>query len=114
MSLKLISADDHIVNDEEIIAEKFNIYFVNVGKTMADAVVPSLASDFNLTAANKNNNSLFVTPSCPQEVFNVIKKLKTKKAKRTVDVETMFIRNASPVTSKFLNEIFNICLSEGM
>ena len=62
---------------------------------------------------NKNSNSLFLTPSCPQEVFSVIKKLKTKKARRTNDVETVFIKYANPVISKFLSDMFNVCLSEG-
>ena len=47
---------------------------------MADATSPGSACNFNLSATNKNRNSLFLTPSCPQKVFNVIKKLKTKKA----------------------------------
>ena len=77
MPSKLISVDGQAVTDEETIAEEFNNYFViKWKKTMADAVVPSLASDLDLTATNKNSNSLFLTPSSPQEVFNAIKKLK--------------------------------------
>ena len=45
--------------------------------------------------------------------LNVIKKLKTKKARRTNDVETVFIKYAKPVISKFLSDMFNVCLSEG-
>ena len=80
---------------------------------MADAISPGSACNFNFSATNKNSNSLFLTPSCPQEVFNVIKKLKTKKARRTNDVETVFIKYANPVISKFLSDMFNVCLCEG-
>ena len=79
---------------------------------MADAISPGSACNFNFSATNKNNNSLFLTPSCSQEVFNVIKKLKTKKARRTNDVETVFIKYANPVISKYLNDMFNVWLSE--
>ena len=67
---------------------------------MADAIIPGSACNFNFSATNKNSNSIFVMLSCPQEVFNVIKKLKTKNAKRTSDVETMFIKYANPVIFK--------------
>ena len=89
---KLVTSNGHTVTDEETIAEEFNCYFVNIGKSMADAISPGSACNLNFSATNKNSNSLFHTPSCPQEVFNVIKKLKTKKARRTIDVETVFIK----------------------
>ena len=109
---KLVTSNGHTVTDEETITEEFNSYFVNIGKSMADAISPGSACNFNFSATNKNSNSLFLTRSCPQEVFNVIKKLKTKKA-RTNDVETVFIKYANPVISKFLSDMFNVCLSEG-
>ena len=78
---KLVTFNGHTVTDEETIVEDFNSYryFVNIGKSMADAVSPGSACNFNFSATNKNSNSLFLTPSWPQEVFNVIKKLETKK-----------------------------------
>ena len=76
---KLVTSYRHTVTDEKTIAEEFNCYFVNIGKSMADAISPGSACKLNFSATNKNSNSLFLTPSCPQEVFNVIKKLKTKK-----------------------------------
>ena len=110
---KLVTSNGHTVTDEKTIAEEFNSYFVNIGKSMADAISPGSACNLNFSATNKNSNSLFLTPSCPQEVFNVIKKLKTKRARKTSDVETVFIKYANPVISKFLSDMFNVCLSEG-
>ena len=92
---KLVTSNGHTVTDEETIAEELNSYFVDIGKSMADAISPGSACNFNFSATNKNSNSLFLTPSCPQEVFNVIKKLKTKKARRSNDVETVFIKYAN-------------------
>ena len=103
MPSKLVTSKGHTFTDEETIAEEFNGYF-NIGKTMADAISPGSACNFNFSATNKNSNSLFLTPSCPQEVFNAIRKLKTKKA-RTNDVETVFIKYANPVISKFLSDV---------
>ena len=94
---KLVTYIGHTVTDEETIAEEFSSYFVNIGKSMADAIVPNLDCNLNFTATNKNSNSFFLTQSYPQEVFNIIKVLKTKKAKRTLDIETVFIKYANPV-----------------
>ena len=80
---------------------------------MADAISPGSTCNFNFSATNKNNNSLFLTPSCSQEVFNMVKKLKTKKARRINDVETVFFKYANLVISKYLIDMFNVCLSEG-
>ena len=103
---KLVTSNGHTVTDEETIAEEFNCYFVNIGKSMADAILPGSACNFNFSATNKNCNLLFLTPSCPQEIFNVIKKLKTKKARRTIyGVETVFIKYANPIISRFLSDI---------
>ena len=96
---KLVTSDDHTVTDEETIPEKSNRYFVNIGKSMAGAISSGSACNLNFSATNKNSNFLFLTPSCPQEVFNIIKKIKTKKARRTVDVETVFIKYANTVIS---------------
>ena len=79
---------------------------------MADAISPGSACNFNFSAASKNSNSLFLAPSCHQEVFNVIEKLKTQKAKRTNDVKTVFIKYGNTVISKFLSDMFKVCLSE--
>ena len=113
---KLITSSGHNLTDEEAIAEKFSSYFVNIRKSMADAVALDLARNLNPLQQAKNRNLLFLTLSCPQEVFNIIKKLEAKKArrtKRTLDV-TVFIKYANPVISKFLSNIFNVCLSEGI
>ena len=74
---KLVTSDDHTITDEETIAEEFKSYFVDIRKSMADAISPGSACNFNFSATNKNSNSLFLAPICPQEVFNIIKKLNT-------------------------------------
>ena len=103
LPLKLITSNGHTVTDEETIVEEFNSYFVNTGKSMTDVIPPGSACNYNFSATNKNSNSLFLTPSCPQEVFNVIKKLKTKKARKTNDVKTVFIKYTNPIISEFLS-----------
>ena len=46
-------------------------------------------------------------------MFNLIKELKNRKATRTLDIETKFIKLANPIISLLLTELFNLCLSTG-
>ena len=61
----------------------------------------------------KITNSIFFLPSCQQEVFNIIKELKNRKARKALDIEIKFIKLANPIISFFLSELFNLCLSTG-
>ena len=63
----------------------------------------------NLNKIKKISNSVFLSPCTPQEVFNLITKLKDRKACRTIDIETRFIKLANPVISTFLTNLFNVC-----
>ena len=47
-------------------------------------------------------------------MYNKIAKWKIKKATRTSDIETKFIKYANPVISKFVSDLFNFCLKEGV
>ena len=49
---------------------------------------PSNKIDYKV---NTTSNSFFLSPGSFQEVFDLIKKLKNKKAKRTSDTDTKFI-----------------------
>ena len=49
----------------------------------------------------KITNSIFLLPTCQQEVFNLIEELKNRKATRTLDIETKFIKLANPIVQKW-------------
>ena len=51
---------------------------------MVDSIVLSFACDLNLTVTNKNSNEHFLSPRCPQGVFNVIKELKRLEELKTL------------------------------
>ena len=100
------------VSEPQIIAEEFNRFFVNIGKEMAASFQPndSNSAECSVGEKKKITNSIFLLPSCQQEVFNLIKELKNRKATRTLDIETKFIKLANLIISFFLSELFNLCL----
>ena len=61
----------------------------------------------------KITNFIFLLPSCQQEAFNITKELKNRKARRTLDIVTKFIKRSNPIIIFFPSELFNLCVSTG-
>ena len=72
------------VSEPQIIVGIFNSFFVNTGKKMAASNQPnnSNSAECSVGGMKKITNSIFLLPSCQQEVFNLIKELKIRKATR--------------------------------
>ena len=87
---------------------------------MADAIAQESSnksySNSYVWSSNKASNLIFLSPCSLQEVYNEIAKLKIKKVARTfdTDIETKFIKYANPVISKFMSDLFNFCMKEGV
>ena len=109
---KLNTTLGYTIINQQSIAEEFNNYFVNIGKSMANSIVSDKTSNKIKFKVNTTSNSFFQSPCSPQEVFDLIKKLKNKRAKRTLDTETKFIEYANPVLSVYFSELFNLCVKE--
>ena len=105
------------ITDPQAIAEEFNKYFVSVGKRMAAKISAHdklSNSQSNLNENKKISNFMFLFPCTPQEVFDIITKLKDRKACETIDIETRFIKLANPVISTFLSNLFDVYLNTGV
>ena len=116
--LKQNNTEINVITNHQTIADKINKYIVNVGKSMADLVASGSwkKSDSNscVWTSKKVSNSIFLFQCSPQDVYNEIAILKIKKATRTSDIETKFNKYANPVISKFVSDLFNFCLKEGV
>ena len=76
---------------------------------MADSIESNkLSNTINLDVNSISSNSIFFSPCTPQEVYDLIKKFKNKKAKRSLDTETIVIRYANSELSVYLSELFNL------
>ena len=113
----MLTDTGYTITDPQAIAEEFNKFFVSVGKRMAaktSAHDKPPDSQSNLNKIKKISNSVLLSPCTPQEVFNLITKLKDRKACRTIYIETRFIKLANPVISTFLSNLFNVCSNTGV
>ena len=69
------------VSESQIIAEELNRFFVNIVKEMAASIQPndSNSAECSVGEKKKITNSIFLLPSCQQEVFNLISNYRTQK-----------------------------------
>ena len=71
-------------------------------------------SQSNLNKIKKISSFIFLLPCTSQEMLTT--KLKNRKACRTIDIETRFIKLANPVIFTFLSNLFDVrvCLNAGV
>ena len=116
-STKILSDTGCTITGPQAITEEFNKFFVSAGKMMAAKISAHNKppdSQSNINKIKKISNSVFLSPCTPQEMFDLITKLKDRKACKTIDIETRFIKLANPVISTFLSNLFNVCLNTGV
>ena len=62
------------------IAETFHHYFMKVGKTLADKILPTSPQTCKKYLRNRIQDSIFFDAPRPNEVYNIINFLKCKKS----------------------------------
>ena len=74
---EVIDEDGVVITNPQAIAERFNKYFINVGKSMANLIVPDNSNNSNSSSyafsSNNASNSIFLFPCSLREMFNIIK-----------------------------------------
>ena len=59
-------------------------------------------------------NSFFLTPSTSYEIINAIDSLSTKKATRSKDLETKFLKLSKFIVAPILSKLINMCFESGV
>ena len=104
-----ISATE-VTTDNSKISNKFNEYFTNIGKSMAEKI-PQIP---NVIHSPRVSNSIMFSETTSQEIELIISKLNSKKAIINEDIPTRFLKISSPVVSHLLSHFFNSCLKRGI
>ena len=109
---RLMKENGDFVEEPKDVAQLLNKYFVDIGKNMAKAI-PPIHSTYKPPPSTNSKNSLFMSPTTPEEIANVITSLINKKAIRSKDIETYFIKISGVTIAPILSKLFNQCLLEG-
>ena len=100
------------VKEPKDVAQLLNKYFVDIGKNMAKAI-PPIHSTYKPPPSTYSKNYLFMSHITAEEIANVITLLINKKAKRSKDMDTYFIKISGVIIAPILSKLFNRCLLEG-
>ena len=73
-----LKLDGSVTSDPVLMAEGFNSYFSEVGALLADKIESSKENTFKTYMSKRISSTLFLHPTNPAEVFNVISSLKTR------------------------------------
>ena len=114
---ELITENGKILTNSDEIAESLNEHYVNIGPKMAESISSADLDGISYTksfTSTKINNSFFLAPSTTNEIINIIDSLSAKKATRSKDVETKFLKLSKVIIAPILSKLFNMCFKSGV
>ena len=131
---RVILRDDcKIISDTEKVADTFNKFFVNIGKTLKidkdkqflvetkdvfDPVLKAIkkysAHPSILRIKDKMNNNVFSFRKVTyEEILNEINSLDTSKSTQSEDIPFKIIKDSAHIFANFIFKNFNKCIIEG-
>ena len=106
---KLIVNNVEITKDKDI-ANTLNKHFTNIGKNLAEKIVPKQNLTFKTYLTNPTANSLYLRPTDSDEILKEINRLKTK---ATLDIRVSLLKHVKQEIVNGLVIIFNKSFEEG-
>lgn len=106
--INTIQADNRKINNPQLIADKFNAYFI-------DKIIPIPGPRKKSTAHILNKQkSMFMAPCQPMQILNIIKSLKNTNSVGYDEISTKIIKHVADLISVHLSHILNLCISHGV
>ena len=103
-----------IVENVFDVVEKFNKYFANVGKMLADKIITTNPNHCKSYLQNRIQSSIFLNPPQSNEIFNIINSLKCKKSAKNNAVPSYFIKIAGNVLAPYLAYFYALSFEYGI
>ena len=94
------------------IANAFNHYFVNVGKSLSQAI-PRVDASFSSFLFNPLPHSFFLSPTSVQEIQDIILSLKSGKASGPFSIPVSLLKILSSIIAKPSEILYNLSFSSG-
>ena len=109
---KFVLNDGTITENKQVICDRFNDFFVNIGPTLAKAI-PQVKNNPLSFMGNKIEQSIFLEPVAQNEINQIIISLNDN-ASGYDDISAMLLKISSPFISQPLAYICNSSLQEGI
>ena len=98
-----------------VIANTFGDYFATVGKKFAKRIRQSKESIDNFIAkVERNEKSLFLTPTCSQEISRLIMNLPNKTSSGFDNISNIMLKEICPYIDTILADLYNQLMNEGI
>ena len=104
--------DNLITSDKNIICNKFNDFFVNIGPTLAKSI-PKVNKSPLSYMGNRMTESIYLEPVTEKEINTLISALKDT-ATGFDDMNSMSLKISSEILVKPLTNICNLSLTQGI
>ena len=101
------------INDPDLICKTFNEFFTNIGHNLASKI-PKVDVNPLHYIKGEYYNSMFVEPTTPEEICELIKKEKINKASGFDDISINVIKHVSQYICDPLTKIFNESFVKGI
>ena len=112
--ISLIDNKGFNVTDPSKIANLFNNYFVNIGPSIDKAILNS-ETDFRDILKNiKVNNTFFLSPTIPEEIFKIIASLDKSKSLGPNSLPIYILKLYNNFFSEKLAKIINVAFATGI
>ena len=107
-----LRVNDRIISDDADIADEFNTYFSNIGKSINESFQTNTSSH-KVYLGNSCVNSFFLRPVCNSEIFKLLKSLKNTGSDIN-EIPVSVIKSVAHIISPTLTCIINKSFSTGI
>ena len=103
------------LTEKTVIAEKFNEYFVNIGKNLAEKI-PNSRNSFshNMTKSVTHMGSCALHLSTPNEIMDIVQNLKSSDSTGIDEISTKLLKSVISYIAEPLSRIINMCIDSAI
>ena len=111
-SIANLRVDDIIIEDNNKIAENFNLYFSQIGSNLAKTITQG-GKTFHDFLTAPNDHSIFLVPTNSEELLKIVRKLKTNKAPGYDGIDNIILKHIINYILDPLVFLLNLSLQSG-
>ena len=113
--INCLKIDNVKTYNPRVIANTFGEYFATVGKKFAKKIRQSKESiDKFIAKVERNEKSLFLTPTCSQEIKHLIMNLPNKTSSGFDNISNIMLKEICPYIDTILADLYNQSMNEGI
>ena len=109
---KCLAIDGNNISDPLLISNHFNDHFSNTSKRLVDCLPPCNVHYFDFLPS-ATPNSIFIWPTCPLEISNILKEVKYNFSAGFDQVSSKILKLSPDNILLALSHIFNLSISNG-